>query len=390
MKENNILKLIEKYLNNIASEDETNELLLWYRSKNHDIVELSTTNENEEELAYRRMLSNINSRIEEKEPALLKTRNQLWTKIAAAAAIFIVTSAAVYFYAEKQEMETVPALVFKNDIKPGGNKAILKLGDGSVITLDSNKNGILSSSSGITIKKTAEGLLNYTSNGDKEAQSAAVRYNSITTPKGGQYRIVLSDGTKVWLNAASSITFPTYFANGERRVETSGEVYFEVSKDKQKPFRVVSGEQELVVLGTHFDVNAYGDQQMIRTTLAEGSVNIHRLHSISSATLSPGQQSQLMMGSNERIKVNTADIEEALAWKKELFVFNNTPLAEVMQQIQRWYDVELSYEGSKPSLYFTGVIPRDSNLSALLKVLEGTGGIKFGITGKRVIIRKIK
>lgn len=393
--------LIDKYLRGTASAEEREQLLDWYRSQDHELVEWLSGNENEEELVYSRIFSNIENKIGTKmAPDLqnsapiistLPARKTNWYRVAAAAVILTAAGYAIQTYRGILSEETVPVLVFKNDVKPGKNKAILKLADGSEIDLDDAANANLVQQKELSITKTADGQIAYSLQNNIATQTKEVKYNTVSTPRGGQYRIILPDGTKVWLNASSSIHFPTYFSAGERKVEISGEVYFEVTKNAKMPFRVISGTQELEVLGTQFNVDAYGDEQNIKTTLAQGSVKINRINSAVSSILKPGDQSQLSTeGNNRPIKIVPADLEEVLAWKNEAFAFNNTPFNEVMQQIERWYDVEPVYKGSKPNLFFTGIIPRNSKLSTFLRAIEGTGGVKFGIEGKKIIIYKLK
>ncbi|SHE88107.1 FecR family protein [Pedobacter caeni] len=394
MKNENLPLLIEKYINGTASPQEREQLLDWYRSQQPEQVEWPAATETEETETYNRMLSGIDQQIDQQIDRTYKAPvpQTKWYYMAAAAAVFLVGSLAVYFYNDQPAAAPMPALSFKNEVKPGGNKAILTLADGSEVVLDGATKESFAHQQEVNIARVGEGQLSFDRQSDTQIPaSTAVKYNVISTPKGGQYRVVLPDGTKVWLNAVSSIRFPSYFSAGERKVEISGEVYFEVTKNKTMPFRVISGDQALEVLGTKFNVNAYANEGQISTTLAEGSVRLKRSSSAASSILKPGEQSQLKTGKSKLApKIVTADLEEVLAWKNETFIFNDTPITEVMQQIERWYDVELVYSGHKPDLLFTGIIPRNSNLSTFLKVLEGTGGLKFGIDHQKVIIQSIR
>lgn len=406
MKNEDSSQLIEKYLIGTASEEEKEQLLTWYRSRDHSEVEWPAESETEEENVYHRIFSNIEDQIGDHNNPSLTTEIPVtatehniplwpgkWSRIAVAAAIVAISAVSIYWFTTNTTAPKEQVLAFKNDVSPGGNKAILKLGDGTQILLDDVSGKTIANQAGISITKTADGQLVYNTSAShlKDEAEKPVAYNSISTPTGGQYRVILPDGSKIWLNASSSIRFPTVFRGTERKVEISGEVYFEVIKNKDMPFKVIAEQQELSVLGTHFNINAYKDEEHISTTLIEGSVKVNRINSTSSNTLKPGQQSQMTNGnSNTPVKVVEADVEEVTGWKNGVFTFNNTPITTVMQEIERWYDVELSYLGKKPDLYFTGVIPRNSNLSTFLKVLEGTGGVKFGIEGKRIIIKTIK
>ena len=267
---------------------------------------------------------------------------------------------------------------FKNDVEPGGNKATLTLADGSVILLDDAKNGTLTQQGNAKVIKL-DGKLLYDVASDNTNQ---VVYNTISTPKGGQYQLELPDGSLVWLNATSSVRFPTAFIDKERRVEITGEAYFEVSKDPGKPFIVSVNDAEVQVLGTYFNINAYNDEEEVKTTLLEGSVKFVNVNS--SAILKPGQQSQLTK--NGEVKVaNNVDVEEVVAWKNGRFNFDNAGIESVMRQLSRWYDVEVDYNGKTDDL-FIAEMRRDIKLSDALKALELTGKVKFEIDGKKIIV----
>lgn len=402
MKRDDTPILIQKYINGTCTEEEREQLLKWYRSPQNEIVEWPAAAGMEEEAVYQRIFSKIEEGIDQKhspvhqlipdtEGLQLKKSNFNWQKIAVAAALILTSGMAIYFYQQYPASAPIEQLTFKNEVKPGGNKAILKLADGSEVVLDAAANGRLAQRKDINFSNTKDGQLAYNKQKNTTSDNAeALKYNTVSTPKGGQYRIILPDGTKVWLNAASSIRFPTNFLPGERKVTISGEVYFEVAKNKHQPFRVIADQQILEVLGTKFNINAYADQQQINTTLAEGSVKLGRLKSSNYQVLKPGEQAQMKTIDENPAKISSADLEEVLAWKNDAFVFNNTPTQEVMKQMERWYNVELVYKGAAPILYFTGVIPRESNLSTFLRVLEGTGGVKFGIEQNKVIIQKTK
>lgn len=376
--------LIDKYLTGVATDEEKNQLLVWYNSQDHGEVEWPSASPNEEQNVYERLLAKIDAGT----PAgvvLPRTGFVAWYKITAAALIFLVASVGGYLYFNNQSIEHTEALSFKNDIAPASSKTILKLANGKELQLeDANSEALRQLGQG-QIRKTEDGQLIYDLSGIKRVTGTEVVYNSIVTPKGAQYQVFLSDGTKVWLNAASSLRFPNYFDGKERMVETTGEVYFEVAKDRQHPFIVRTARQAIEVLGTHFNVNAYGDEGLLKTTLLQGSVKISLTGGIAEKILKPGEQAQI--SNSGSIKIIHPDLEESMAWKNNLFQFNNTPIDQVMLQVKRWYDVDLVYTGAKPNLLFTGVIPKNNNISILLKVLESTGGIKFGIDGKKVIIQ---
>lgn len=305
----------------------------------------------------------------------------LWPKIAAAAVLILALG--LYWWSgirQKNQMAYKVEPAQQTDIAPGGNKAMLTLGDGSVISLDSAANGALASQGSTSITKSKKGELVYNAG---QGLDAAVVFNTVTTPKGGQYHIVLPDGTKVWLNAASSLRFPTSFKGKERRVEISGEVYFEVAHNKKMPFIVKTAETEVAVLGTHFNVMAYPDEKVLKTTLLEGSVRVKRADK--SVMLAPGQQARLKSGTDNIRIVDEVDMEKEMAWKNGYFQFKDDNLENIMRQISRWYDVDVRYEGNPGKETFTGRLPRNGNVSKVFKILS-LSGVKFRIEGKSIIV----
>ncbi|NQX42210.1 FecR domain-containing protein [Pedobacter steynii] len=308
----------------------------------------------------------------------------LWKKIMAAATIVLISGISLYFYRQHMPDLTTPKTEIVNDVKPGANQAVLTLANGKRIVLNASVNGEIAEQSGIRIRKTADGQLIYTlsDSGTAANSGGPVAFNTIETPKGGQYQINLPDGTRVWLNAASSLKYPVRFDRKERKVSLQGEGYFEVAKDKHKPFKVNSGTQELEVLGTHFNINSYADEPSSKTTLLEGAVRLFP-HGGQDLILSPGQQAVLASG---RMKVAMVDPEEVLAWKNGNFVFNDEGLETIMRKISRWYDVEVSYQRKPADLTFTGVVSRSRNISAVLNALDKTGKVHFKVEGKKVTV----
>lgn len=301
----------------------------------------------------------------------------------AAAAILILITAGIYYYQNSPE----PVLVktetprFKNDILPGNNKAILTLDDGSKIDLDDAKTGMLASESNIDIKKTGVGQLEYTA-GTQTVKT--VKYNILSTPMGGEYQLVLPDGSKVWLNSGSTLKFPTSFIGKERIVELKGEAYFDITKNSKMPFLVrTNNAMDIKVLGTQFNVMAYDDEKNINTTLIEGSVEV--LKGSGKTTLKPGQEAILNRGSGN-IKVAPADLEQAIAWKNGYFIFYNENIESIMRKVSRWYNVDIVYQGNLSNKDFVGTISRNKNVSELLKMLELTGAIHFSIDGRRITV----
>ena len=321
----------------------------------------------------------------------------LWKRVAAAAAILLVLGSASYFLFfnnEKKEIaKTNINTLQKIDIPPGGNKAVLTLGDNRIIILDSAKEGMLTQQGNTKILKLDDGQLAYNSLKDPSSSPGAteVLYNTITTPRGGQYQLTLADGSKVWLNTASSIRFPVAFVGTERKVEITGEAYFEVAPSispnggGKLPFKVeVNGKQEVEVLGTHFNINAYSDETTINTTLLEGSVKVTSLITNDSKLISPGQQAQVNNLGQINIDKN-ANTDEAVSWKNGWFNFNSAGIETIMRQIGRWYDVEVNYSGNIGHETFTAMVKRSSNISAVLKIME-EGGIKFKMDNKKIVV----
>ncbi len=264
---------------------------------------------------------------------------------------------------------------------PGGNKAILTLADGTKVELDTASNGTVTKQGNITVIKL-DGQLAYNVEGNLAREAV---YNTITTPKGGQYRLLLADGSKVWLNAASSLRFPTTFTSKERRVELTGEGYFEVAHNTEKPFYVSVREMDVKVLGTHFNINSYQDDEVIRTTLLEGSVFVSSKKIKRAAVLKPGQQA-LLNGVQLDVKKDI-DTEVIMAWKNGKFNFDGDNIQTVMRQLEKWYDVQVEYRGDITTEEFVGVISRNVNLSEILNMLEKTNAVDFELKGKKIIVK---
>jgi len=267
---------------------------------------------------------------------------------------------------------------FKNDVLPGSDKATLTLADGSTIVLDDAQNGTLAQQGNSKIIKHDGGISYDLTN----KNSNEIVYNTITTPKGGQYQLELPDGSQVWLNATSSIHFPTSFAGNERRIEISGEAYFEIAKNPNMPFIVSVNNAEVQVLGTHFNINAYNDEDNVKTTLLEGSVKFVNDGNIN--ILKPGQQAQLTKDGMTKV-VSDVDVNGVVAWKNGMFDFENAGIETVMRQLSRWYDVDIEYKGKTDDL-FIAEMRRNIKLSDALKALELTGKVKFDIEGKKIIV----
>lgn len=311
--------------------------------------------------------------VKEKE----KSASVNWKMIAAS--VIMILAVGSFFYFGKHKLPGLASNQQTKEIKPGGNNAVLILGDGSEINLNNIKNGEVAMQAGIKVEKRADGQLIYTIVKNTETGNKGL-FNTIQTPIGGQYRINLPDGSLVWLNAASSLRYPITFSSDERKVELTGEAYFEIAKDKSKPFRVVSNQQTVEVLGTHFNINSYEDEDNTKTTLLEGSVKIFAGANKETVVLTPGQQSQVKAHS---INVKDVEASEAAAWKDGYFVFNAESIPSAMRKIARWYDLEITYEGDI-NQDLAGSVSRFTNVSEVLKTLELTGLVHFKIDGRKV------
>ncbi|MGF6925075.1 transmembrane sensor [Chitinophaga sp. W2I13] len=299
-----------------------------------------------------------------------------------AAACIVVLATGAYYLSKQAPPTAVVATSPVKDIAPGGNRAVLTLSDGTQIPLDSAGNGVLAQQGNTRITKLNNGRLAYNGSGSSEDK---VLYNTMSTPLGGQYQLILPDGTGVWLNAASSISYPTAFTGNERSVTVTGEVYFEVVKNEKMPFRVKAGNTTIDVLGTHFNINAYKDEASINTTLVQGSVRVSVQQQ--QQMLKPGQQARVAAKGESIQVLDHADLSEVLAWKAGFFSFNDADLPAVMRQLSRWYNVEVTYEGKIPQRVFTGEIGRNLTLSQVLKGLTKTR-IKYRIeNGNRIVIQ---
>lgn len=308
--------------------------------------------------------------------------------VAAAAVVLIMISVASYYFfnsVKERQVAERPVKGLKNDIAAGGNRAILTLSDGSQIVLDSAGAGTITQQGNTKIIKLGNGQLSYNRESSVSNGQPEVLYNTISTPRGGQYQIELPDGSQVWLNAESSLHFPTAFNGKERSVELAGEAYFEVAKNASMPFTVKTKAELVQVLGTHFNVMAYEEENSQKTTLLEGSVKVIRDQAMT--LLKPGEQAKTDKG-DANIRVFKADVDHEVAWKNGLFDFDNDNIRDIMNQLARWYDVQVVYAGPAPKNHYTGSIRREVNASQVLHMLELAGGIQFSIEGKRIVVKE--
>ncbi|RQO70457.1 anti-sigma factor [Pedobacter sp. KBW06] len=377
-----LLDLIEKYEKDLATTAEAEELDQWYDSFEQEEGYVARMEEGERAVFSQRLFGQIDQQIVEKlSPPTLKFQPVFrWL-----AAAMVLIAFGWYFYPGFREAgKAIYPSQHASRILPGGNKAILTLSDGSEISLTDAENGALTKQSGIKITKTADGQLVYDASASGSPSEAS---NTITTPRGGQYQVNLPDGTKVWLNAASALKFPLTFTDQKSRtVELSGEAYFEVAKNKHQPFKVITAvrpdqegrEQIIEVLGTHFNVNAYPDEESIVTTLLEGSIRLNNR-----LTLKPNQQS---IFAYDHFHVVPADTEEAVAWKNGYFMFANEDLRSIMRKISRWYNLEIVYQGKTTDNTFIGTVSRFKEVSEVLNILELTRTVHFKIEGRKIIV----
>jgi hypothetical protein len=340
------------------------------------------------------LLESIHERIAVKRMPVMRLGH--WRLVLAASLVGLVMLTTYYLvYRDNKKavvQNKIPARKYKNDVKPGTNKAILILADGSKVVLDDTQNGLVTRQGSTTVIKLGSKL----SYRDSSLGATKIVYNTIATPRAAQYQVELPDGSMVWLNAASSLRFPTAFTGGERRVEVTGEVYFEIATLRHRsgqaiPFIVTVNGAAIQVLGTHFNVMAYDDEEALKTTLLEGKVKVASMVNGEWSMLKPGQQAAIhhlpagRQGSQLTIHddVNTANVT---AWKNGLFDFDNASIETVMRQLSRWYDVEVIFKSHNNKDQFMLEMPRSSKLSDILKILELTGNIKFEIDGKKVIV----
>lgn len=368
---NDVEVLLEKYNNGTATNQERELVESWYLRYKTESQNLSHEQIQEE---YNSGLADLTSRINKKTI-------RLWPRLAVAASLLLVLSFGTYLLLKNQHSGTTQTATIINDIKPGTNSATLTLGNGKTILLNASANGQLAVQGGMAVTKTADGQLQYQQIGDDNAE---VMINTITTRRKEQYKVILADGTSVWLNAASSIQYPTAFTGNTREVTITGEAYFEVAHNPAKPFRVNTNRQTVEVLGTHFNVNAYGDEPAVKTTLLEGSVRVSAGNSFK--VIAPGEQSILKA---DELSVNETNTEESVAWKNGYFRFNQEKIEPLMRKLSRWYDIDVEFLGPVPDEEFSGAISRFTNISQVLNALEYYKTVHFKVEGRRVTVSKV-
>ncbi len=382
-----IARLIAGFLRGTLSRTEHLELDDWVAAsdENMQLFERLTDEKNLAEATKWMESVETEKALQEKKKNIVFNRpatGKLWLRFipyAVAASVIIVVGLIIFkpFSGNKPDNSN-SVTTSTNDILPGGNKAVLTLANGEKVILDSTADGSLTMQGNTTITKS-DGQLRYVNTTGTDEPL----YNTISTPNGGQYKLTLSDGSKVWLNAASSIYYPVAFAVNERIVTITGEAYFEIAKDAAKPFKVKVNDAVVEVLGTHFNVNAYTNEPVIRTTLAEGSVKVST--KTTKVILAPGQEAQL--NQQGEIKTTAANLEETLAWKDGQFLFKDAPIENIMRQVERWYDADVVYE-NKPADHFNVELSRNVPVSKMLRFLELTNRVHFKIENKKIVVSK--
>lgn len=379
MQEKDPKQLLKKVIDGSATAEEKAILNSWYFNWNKDIPSLLSQEDHEKAKAtiYARLpKADSNVRI-----------RKLWPRIAVTAAVLIVVFGAGLFYYSTQLEKQANVVAYGKDINPGRNGATLTLANGQKILINEALAGNIANQTGVKISKTKEGQIIYEIVGDN---SNKLEYNTLSTARGEQTQVRLPDGSLVFLNAASTLKYPTRFTNLQKReVSLIGEGYFEIAKDKAHPFVVSTEKQKIEVLGTHFNINSYADEAYTKTTLLEGSVKIVPLSyqdGSKPVILKPDQQSVL---TDNSLKIDEVNSENAIAWKNGLFVFEDEPLQDIMKRVSRWYNVEIVYEnGVNKNTQFWGSVSRYDKVSKVLEGLELTKGVHFKIEEGRITVMK--
>lgn len=372
-------ELLQKYLDGKCSDEERAVFESWYNQS------IQTRPEPSGEPDYKK----LHHQLAQSLPAGRPQKQKLWLRFTAAAAVIFLLGSAVYFYTNHFKSGFDNSIAYDNDVPPGKNTAVLKLADGKTISLSEAKTGVVIDAATFTYN---DGTAITSAEGKAKK---ATDMNTISTPRGGTYQVMLPDGTKVWLNAASVLNFPSTFAGlAERKVALEGEAYFEVAKDSKHPFQVRSHGQEVEVLGTHFNINGYGGEEPVKTTLLEGSVRLATLGYVNrrensaiyelGVTLKPGEQAISYAGKFTVVKTDAAS---AIDWKNGDFIFEGEKLESIMYKIARWYDVEIVYaDGAPKNFMLGGFVSRSKPISAVLELMEKTKRVRFKVEGRKITV----
>ncbi|QEC42229.1 FecR family protein [Pseudobacter ginsenosidimutans] len=380
-------ELANKWLKGTITDAEMAAFSEYYNSKGDDEIMLPEDFAMHETALGKRILANVKEATGMAAPVVDMPvhRHRMLPKIAVAAAIMVLVSLGAYLWLhqDRDRQLAIENKMLPAQVLPGKEGAVLTLSDGRQIALDSAGNGHVADQNGAKVMLQNKQLIYDAS----ESSTAEMAFNTMSTPAGRQFRLTLPDGTKVWLNAASSIRYPTRFSGNERKVIITGEAYFEVKRDQSKPFRVSVSDMEVEVLGTSFNINSYANEKMLRTTLIEGAVRVK--NNAAAILLKPSQQAVLLqnhIGRSLEVK-DGADIQQVMAWKNGIFNFNGADLFMVLRELERWYDIEVRYEGRiVPGLFF-GKMSRNVNLNVVLEWLKGSGvNYRFEKGNKLIII----
>lgn len=396
-----IQQLFKKYVNNEISKDEFLELLQYLSAEGRE-EPLRAWVRNEWQATapdgdvfsgeLEALLEGLDERLQVRLDASVKripgyrqrsgrSMRRRWLLASAVIMAFLIMGGVVWYSLPESRHRSRLAAGKTHDVNPGGNRAFLAIGNGQRVALDSNQSAVIVQNGAL---RYADGSLITSLNADSSDANGQPEFVVLTTPPGGQYRLTLPDGTDVWVNASSSIRYPVRFTGARREVALSGEAYFEVQKNPDMPFVVLSGGQELSVLGTRFNISAYPDDKRVVTTLVEGSVKILPGSGNQPQLLVPGQQSVLKDGD---LSIKKVEVGYYTAWKEGLFVFNRLPVQAILPQIERWYDVQFRYPASMERTLMWGTVSRNVMLSEILEVLTLNTGWKFTLQGKTVLIR---
>jgi ferric-dicitrate binding protein FerR (iron transport regulator) len=374
MEESELKEILERYRAGKSTPEDMAFLESWYLSHN----KTSPYQINDEE-----RVEDMDSVWSFIQPQQVSSRVNLWYRVSAAAAILIFFSIGSYFLIKHNNQSATNTIV-ENDAPPGTNKATLILADGKRLILGDAASGQLANQAGVIITKTSKGELVYTIGATNSKAQSAKQFNELETARGEQYQVVLPDGSHVWLNAASSLKYPVAFSGNERVVELTGEAYFEVAHNKAMPFKVKTLQQEVEVLGTHFNVSAYSDEKLTATTLMQGSVRVTSAADHKNTIIKPGQQSVI---SATVMQLREVDTDEAIAWKNGYFEFNDENLESIMRKVSRWYNVEVVYRNDAArSMVFSGTVSKYKNVSQVIRILELTNAVHFKIDKNKIVI----
>lgn len=374
----------ENYLNGRATVEELALLNDWFQQPEHTTIEVYSDNADQEVITREINLYSIAQKLQlpVEQPRLTRLVS-LQPLMRVAAVVLMVAGAGVLYYyintSNTQQVQPVVA-VTATEIAPGGNKATLTLSGGKTIVLDNASTGLIAREGNTSIDLTQKGELTI-ENGDTQIGNADATINTLTVPRGGEFKLVLPDGSTVRLNADSRLRFPTHFTGNNRQVELEGEAYFDITANKTMPFHVKAANTDITVLGTRFNVSAYSNE-LQKTTLVSGRVKVNTSNQ-QAKELKPGQQASL--SSNGTLSLATVDVADATGWTDNMFVFTELPLSEALKQIARWYNIDIKYENGVPDIVLNGSYPRNTNLSETLEILKKLN-VHYRINNRQIVI----